>query len=127
MGGILGLIAIVGGLGFLFWRHRKRHQRQTAVENGNNNYNPAYGGANAQTPAMSQANTVTGRYSQWTAMSPTEHATSELGDTQKAGPNVSVNQWLSSQDSDVSTPETRLIRRGKMLIWFVMTDTNRDF
>lgn len=109
VGGILGLIAILGGLGFLFWRHRKRHQRQTAVENGNSNYNPAYGGANAQTPAMSQANTVTGRYSQWTAMSPTEHGTSELGDTQKAGPNVSVNQWLSSQDSDVSTPITRLI------------------
>lgn len=106
VGGILGLIALVGGLGFLFWRHRRKHQ--AVIENGNNNNNPAYGQGTPQTPAMSHANTVTGRYSHWTAMSPTEHGTSELGDTQKVGPNVAVNQWLSSQDSDVSGSECRL-------------------
>lgn len=106
VGGILGLIAIVGGLGFLFYRHRRRHRE--VVENGNKNINPAYGQGHPQTPAMSHSNTVTGRYSHWTAMSPTEHGTSELGDTQKAGPNVSVNQWLSSQDSDVSVSKSRI-------------------
>ena len=111
VGGILGLVALVGGLGFLFWRHRKRQQHQAVPGNGDNNFNPAYGAANPHTPAMSHANTVTGRYSHWTAMSPTEHGTSELGDTQKVGPNVSVNQWLSSQDSDVSTTRTPNMRR----------------
>lgn len=106
VGGILGLIAILGGIGFFLWRRRRQ---QAARNNGPNNtmYNPIANNGGA-TPAMSHQNTVSGRYSQWTTMSPTEHGTSELGDTSaKGAPNVSINQWLSSQDGDVSntTPD----------------------
>lgn len=100
VGGVLGLIAILAGIGFFIWRRR----RQAAAQNAQNTtvYDQVPGGG--QTPAMSHQNTVSGRYSHWTAMSPTEHGTSELGDTSAKGANVSVNQWLSSQDGDVSIP-----------------------
>ncbi|KIV91552.1 hypothetical protein PV10_06080 [Exophiala mesophila] len=102
VGGILGLVAIAGGIGFFLWRRRR--QQNTARNNApyGTMYDPlANGGGGAATPAMSHQNTVSGRYSQWTG-------TSELGDTSAkgaggGGPNVSVNQWLSSQDGDSQT------------------------
>ncbi|RVX71122.1 hypothetical protein B0A52_03488 [Exophiala mesophila] len=99
LGGILGLVAIVGGIGFFLWRRRR--QQKPARNNApyGTMYDPLANGG-ATPPAMSHQNTVSGRYSQWTG-------TSELGDTSAkgagGGPNVSVNQWLSSQDGDSQT------------------------
>ncbi|KAJ9495762.1 hypothetical protein H2202_008805 [Exophiala xenobiotica] len=92
VGGVLGLIAIVGGLALLFYRSRRR--RNAPPPPG-----PTMGGE----PGMSQyTGSVADRRSHWTAMSPTE-IPSELGNNQKVGANVHVNQWLSSQASDTQT------------------------
>jgi hypothetical protein len=89
VGGVLGLVAIVGGLALLFYRSRRRRNAAAAATAGNQGGMSQYTGS------------VADRQSQWTAMSPTE-VPSELGNTQKVGANVNVNQWLSSQGSDVS-------------------------
>lgn len=97
VGGVLGLILIVGGLALLFYRMRRRR-------------NSASDGPGATTPMMAEGGvsppdgSTADRYSHWTAMSPSE-ARSELGGGgQKGnGANVHVNQWLSSQSSDVSS------------------------
>lgn len=100
VGGVLGLILILGGLAFLFYRHRRRNklaatgphgQPEAATSTMSENAMPHNGGS---TP---------NRYSHWTAMSPTEGA-SEIDGSQKPGANVQVNQWLSSQSSDVRSP-----------------------
>jgi hypothetical protein len=95
VGGVLGLIAIVGGLILLFYRSRRHKNAQTPTEHG--------------TPMMTEQHmphqgdgSHAGRLSTWTAMSPTE-VPSELGGEGKHGTNASINQWLSSQASDVSS------------------------
>jgi len=97
VGGILGLIAIVGGLALLFYRSRRRRNAATGGDHGQPMITPMAGGSMPHSGG-SQAD----RYSHWTAMSPTE-APSELGGGEKAGgPHATINQWLSSQSSDVS-------------------------
>jgi hypothetical protein len=98
VGGILGLIAIIGGLALLFYRSRRRRNAAIVSEHGQPMMTTPMAGGSMPHHGGSQAD----RYSHWTAMSPTE-APSELGGAEKAGgPHASINQWLSSQSSDVS-------------------------
>lgn len=104
VGGVLGLILIVGGLALLFYRSRRRRNAAAAAGGPH--------GTAGMTPmmtetAMSPPAPGTDRYSQWTALSPTEAGASELSNNQKPGANVNVNQWLSSQASDVSASVLR--------------------
>jgi hypothetical protein len=97
VGGILGLILIVGGLALLFYRSRRRRNALATGEHGNPEMTSPMAGGSMPHQGGSQAD----RYSHWTAMSPTE-APSELGGAEKAGgAHASINQWLSSQASDV--------------------------
>ncbi|EXJ87613.1 hypothetical protein A1O3_04574 [Capronia epimyces CBS 606.96] len=102
VGGVLGLALIVGAFALFFYRSRRR-RNAAAAANGPQ-------GTAGMTPMMTevaasqQGGGNTERYSQWTALSPTEVGASELGNNQKEGSNVHVNQWLSSQASDVRTP-----------------------
>jgi hypothetical protein len=95
VGGVLGLILVVGGLALMFYRTRRRNRNAAAAA-------AAAAPASGPDAGMSQyTGSVADRHSHWTAMSPTE-VPSELGNNQKVGPDVHVNQWLSSQASDVS-------------------------
>ena len=98
VGGILGLIFIIGGLALLFYRSRRRRNAAAGGEHGQPIMTAPMAGASMPHHGGSQAD----RYSHWTAMSPTE-APSELGGVAKSnGAHANVNQWLSSQSSDVS-------------------------
>ncbi|EXJ83737.1 hypothetical protein A1O1_07363 [Capronia coronata CBS 617.96] len=100
VGGVLGVLLIAGGVAVLFYRRRRRNRAAAA--------NGTYG-APGMTPMMTEGamsphgGSTMERYSQWTAVSPTDVGASELGNNQKPGGNVQVNQWLSSQSSDTQT------------------------
>lgn len=97
VGGVIGLILIIGGLALLFLRSRRRKAAGSGSSSENGQMAPM-----VEASGMPHNGSQADRYSHWTAMSPTE-VPSELGGNEKSnGANASINQWLSSQASDVS-------------------------
>jgi hypothetical protein len=91
VGGVLGLILIVGGLGFLFYRSRQRKRAVVAAAEARTTAQSPYDEKSYGVPVE--------RVSQYTATSPTDVEAGELSSDRKG--ETSVNQWLSSQGSEV--------------------------
>ena len=99
VGGLAVLVLIVCGAAFFLIRRRRQAKAAAAGAHGRSEMTTPLAGGSMPHQGGSQAD----RYSNWTALSPAE-TPSELGGAEKArGANSSVNQWLSSQASDVSS------------------------